>query len=107
MIMEKPPLERDITAEITAWLRRQEECWFYKVAAKPAMVKEGSFARQKTGIPDLLIVYHGRNVFIEIKRPGGKLRPNQQSEISKIIGAGGEVFVAFSLADVKKILVGE
>ena len=100
-----PILERDITADITKWLSKQKECWWYKVTAKPAQVKEGSFARQRTGIPDLCVIYQGRNVWFEVKRPGGKLRPNQQNEIGKIQAARGEVFVVYSLDDVKAILV--
>ena len=104
---EKPPLERDITNEITNWLKKQKECWYYKVAAKPAQVKEGSFARQRTGIPDLSVIYRGRSVWFEVKRPGGKLRPNQAKEIARMQAAGAEVFLVRSLEEVKTILLGE
>jgi hypothetical protein len=31
-----------------------------------------------TGVPDLLVGYHGLNILIEVKMPGKKLRPAQE-----------------------------
>ena len=33
--------------------------------------------RTSAGIPDLIVLGHGFCLFVEVKRPGGKLRPSQ------------------------------
>ena len=35
------------------------------------------------GVPDRLIIYNGNVLFVELKKPGGKLRPDQIKCISK------------------------
>ena len=42
------------------------------------------------GYPDLLCIGHGRAFFMEIKRPGKKLRPNQHLRRNQLRSAGIE-----------------
>ena len=45
------------------------------------------------GIPDRLIIHHGRCIFVELKRPGCKPRPLQVSVIEKLKDHGAEVLI--------------
>lgn len=54
-----------------------------------------------TGCPDILgQLNDGRVLAIEVKRPSGKLRPEQDAFLSKAAGAGACAFVARSVDDV-------
>lgn len=54
----------------------------------------------ENGIPDLLALKNGRAVFIEVKRPGGKIAPLQEYRIEKLIQNGFTAFIAKSTEDV-------
>lgn len=41
-----------------------------------------------TGWPDRLIMRNGRHLWIELKRPGGKLRPSQLKRMQKLAASG-------------------
>lgn len=87
-------LEGPITQRILKWLRKQPECFAYKVVAQP---------KQMTGVPDISCVWRGWSVWIEVKSPSNKVgpTPNQIRRMNQIEEAGGIVFVAKSLANVK------
>lgn len=55
----------------------------------------------KPGIPDVLVVYQGRAIFIEMKRPGGRLSPAQKTMHERITSAGGVVEVCRSVDEVE------
>jgi len=52
------------------------------------------------GISDILGVYKGRFLAIEVKRPGGRVSPEQRAFIERINDEGGIGFVAYSVDDV-------
>lgn len=54
------------------------------------------------GVPDLLVGYRGQNILIEVKRPGQKLKPDQQKWAADWLGQ--MVFVAKSVDDGLHIL---
>jgi hypothetical protein len=87
-------LEGPITKKILNWLRKQPECFAYKVVAQP---------KQMSGVPDISCVWRGWSVWIEVKSPSNKRgpTPNQLQRMKQIEAAGGIVFVARSLANVK------
>ena len=58
----------------------------------------------KPGIPDVLIVWQGRAIFVEIKRPGGRLSPAQKAMHERITSAGAVVTTCFSAEDVERYL---
>jgi len=49
------------------------------------------------GWPDLLVVYKGRTILVELKRPEGVLSEDQERVHARIRSEGGEVFVWRSL----------
>jgi hypothetical protein len=91
------PLESSITrsiqkhAESAGW-------WALKVHGGPF---------QTAGIPDLLLVKHGRAVFLEVKQPGKKATAIQERRIKEIQEIGGAVAgVVTSLDEAKAVLSG-
>jgi len=52
------------------------------------------------GIADILGIYHGRFLAIEVKRPGIKASDNQQAFLDSVNEAGGIGFVAWFPEDV-------
>ncbi len=47
----------------------------------------------KAGIPDLLCLKNGRTVFIEVKRPGGKVSELQRLRMAELLKQGFEVII--------------
>lgn len=58
------------------------------------------------GAPDLIALKGGRGFAIEVKRPGGRLRPSQRMEHARLEAAGVPVVVAYGLEDVARFLEG-
>lgn len=49
----------------------------------------------KAGIPDLLCLKQGRTVFIEVKRPGGKVSALQRLRMAELLKQGFEVIITY------------
>lgn len=45
------------------------------------------------GVPDRLLIGHGQTIFVEVKRPGEKVRPLQQVVINDMIKHGATVHI--------------
>ncbi len=56
------------------------------------------------GISDILGCYQGRFLAIEVKKPGGRVSPDQETFIARVNEEGGIAFVAWSVDDVVKQL---
>jgi len=59
----------------------------------------------KRGIPDIIAIKNNRVLFLECKRPGGRLSEWQQQFQDDINGQGGEYYVVRCLEDVIKIIL--
>lgn len=57
-----------------------------------------------SGIPDILICYHGHFAAIELKCGKNKTTPLQDYVLEKIYDAGGSTCVAYSLDEVKNFI---
>ena len=55
------------------------------------------------GIADLYAIRDGEHVWIEVKRPTGKLSEHQEKFKTQIEAAGGEYIVARDIADVEHL----
>ena len=60
--------------------------------------------RFTSGIPDLLVIYEGKHVFIELKTPVGIISSIQKYMINKINSAGGMAVVCRSVDDVINVM---
>jgi hypothetical protein len=87
----KPQSETEITNAIRGLLKSLG-VWHYKHWQGPMS--------QPKGISDLVGIWQGRYLAIEVKRPGGRLRPDQQRFIDRVRIEGGIAFVARSVDDV-------
>lgn len=54
----------------------------------------------KAGIPDILTIYQGRVLFLEVKTPKGRLHDSQRERIPEIEQAGAGVVIVRSVDDV-------
>ena len=86
--------EKEITAAIRGYLRT--------VGIFHWKVMQGLGCEK--GVPDILGLYKGKMLVIEVKGPRGKLNRNQELFIDRINREGGIAFVARSVADVLKEL---
>jgi hypothetical protein len=75
--------EARITADIRKALRPME------LAGTLFVVKVAGGPRQRRGLPDLLLVFKGRAIWLEIKALGEYPTPLQEATLRKIRGAGG------------------
>lgn len=59
----------------------------------------------KAGVPDRLVVMPGgRCLFVELKRPGGKLRPLQTFWKTRLEAQGADYFVVDSFEGVEQVM---
>jgi hypothetical protein len=58
----------------------------------------------KRGVPDLIIIYRGRVVAIELKAPGGTRSPAQKLMHAQLSAAGALVYTATSIEEVESFL---
>ena len=57
------------------------------------------------GLPDLMCVYKGRIICIEVKIPGNVPTKLQEVTLGKLTDAGAICCIAYSIEDVEKMLV--
>ena len=88
-------LERDITTRILRYLKTVPHCFCWKQHG-------GQYGM--SGLPDIICCINGIFVAFEVKTNTGKLSELQKIAIRRIKEAGGVVFVARCLDDVKSIL---
>jgi hypothetical protein len=80
-------LEKDIERKACEWAKSQG--WLVYKFTSP----------NRRSVPDRLFIREGRVVFIEFKRPGGRLTEMQRREIRKLQLHGIKAEVAYSVED--------
>ena len=88
----KPPLEKDITRQIRAYLNMRG-IWHFKVWQGLGSVK---------GVADIIGIYNGRPLAIEVKTVRGKLSEHQERFLTRWRNEGGIAIVARSVEDVEQ-----
>lgn len=88
------PTETAIRTQIAHYLRG--------IGARPIKYHGGPMS--ETGIPDLLVCYRGRFVYIETKRPGEHPTPIQIQRMAELDKAGAIGGVATRLIDAMIII---
>lgn len=58
----------------------------------------------RSGTPDLMILWRGRAIFIELKAPAGRLSDAQKDAALAITFAGGLAYSARSVEEVEELL---
>jgi Holliday junction resolvase len=91
--------EGKIKTKIQEYLRRLrlsgDPLWFFKVHGG---------AMQMAGVPDLLVLYRGTLLAIEIKRPGEDATRLQKHTLTTMAAAGAAALVATSVEDVRQVI---
>ena len=109
MIKEKKILEKDIQREICDWLHA-EGFFFWRQNNTPIFDRKfGGFRAMAKytyrGLPDIMILYSGKFIGLEVKVPDYWKRTDGQIEIQdKILNNGGVYAIATSLEEAKSII---
>jgi penicillin-binding protein-related factor A (putative recombinase) len=105
------PLEKEIEKSILEYLEHLPECYAWKnVTGGFFNTKTKTFRKQTNkfainGTSDILGIYKGKFLAIEVKRPSNKVRPQEQLNfINQINIMGGKAFFATSIDDVREAL---
>lgn len=101
------PLESEIKHEIIWFLQLHRVFCWVNVSTGIYDQRAGKFRKlngygMRTGVPDILGIFRGRPLAIEVKRPGQKPTQNQAVFIKEFSEAGGLAFVATCIDDIKK-----
>jgi len=85
--------EAAITEAIMRWLR-----------SRGAHVIKTHGGPQRRGLPDLIGVFRGRALALEVKRPGGRPTRLQEYELGRWAAAGAAAAIVTSVDDVKRLI---
>lgn len=101
------PREADIQRAILDYLRAHPMVsWRARMNTGAATTEAGGFIRFAfRGCPDIIgQLTDGRFLGIEVKRPGGKVSPEQAAFIERVNRHHGVACVAYSVEDVERLL---
>lgn len=103
-LFQRTATEAEIKRQICEWLELKR-CFFW-VQRSSGMMRGKAYSSRytKTGVPDILGVWNGQMIGIEVKRPGGRVSDDQAEFLTALNKAGGIGLVAYSLEDVIKTL---
>lgn len=99
-------LEKDIEREILTWLNLQPRCKAWKNKSQGTFdPTKGIFRRNggaftEKGTSDILGIYRGKMLCIEVKSAKGRLRPEQKEFLQRMADLGAVCMMARSLEDV-------
>lgn len=103
------PKEKDIQNLILQWLMMQRDCMAWQNdnvgiydSARKVYRSRPKYAL--AGIADILGIWRGLPLAIEVKRPGGKVSPLQTAFLDRFELNGGISIIAYSLDDVLREL---
>jgi penicillin-binding protein-related factor A (putative recombinase) len=104
-----PLLERDIKRQIVQWLQYKQCFVWVNHSTGIFDPTQGRFRKlngfgQIRGTADLLGIWKGKPLAIEVKTPTGRLSQYQAIFLERFAKAGGIAFVARSVEDVAKAL---
>ena len=93
--------ESQLTTHIKkSLLRARPDMWMIKVHGGPM---------QQPGVPDLIGVWQGQFIALEVKHPNSAhpVTPRQQHAIDRITAAGGLAAVVSSVAEAARVVLGD
>jgi hypothetical protein len=87
-----------------AKLTKKIRAVFEREGARVFKIQASEESHQEVGIPDTLICLWGQFVGMEVKQPGGKLRPLQRVVLHEIFKAGGVAAVVETVEQAESLL---
>ena len=107
--MSRNHQEDRLHCQIAGYLRLAEPPGFFWTSIENRGEGQREGARRKrrgcrAGVPDILTIYQGRVLFLEVKTPKGRLSPNQKERIPEIELAGARVVIVRSVDDIFEAL---
>lgn len=107
----KGPSEYQIERSICDYLKAKKLFFWKTISTGFYDAQLGRFRKQvspyaRKGVPDILLVYKGKLIGIEIKSATGRLSDSQRAFGEELLLAGGIYFVARSIEDVQNVLGG-
>lgn len=60
--------------------------------------------KTRCGVPDIQFIYYGNTVWLEVKKPGGKVSDIQEWTLERLRNNNHKAYVVYSLQEVKEIL---
>lgn len=104
--------EKQIEKMILQYLFLLPNCFAWKEDGQGVVVGTGSNKRmlkisgryRVKGKSDILGIYNGKFIAIEVKKPGGRVSKDQENFIAAIKAVGGHGCVAYSLDDARKFI---
>lgn len=110
-------LEKDIQKQIMEWLEYRPNCFVWRQNAGMRVGKYTNKVGQTSthafrsasvqGISDIIGIWHGRPLAIEVKQPKKEPTPEQRQFLDRFRAAGGIAIVAHSLDEVMSGLLNE
>lgn len=102
-------LEKEIQKVILQWLRLQKDAFVWRqnsgAVTRTYNGKTRFYRNQDVeGIADIIGIWKGRPLAIEVKRPGGIPSDTQRAFLQEFENHGGIAIVATSLESVEKVL---
>lgn len=100
------PLEKDIQKSILDYLKaRRIFCWKEHSGGIYKPDGSGYIPLGLKGKADILGIYKGKMLAVEVKRPSGRLSADQEYFLKRVRENGGIAIVAHSIDDVEKVLL--
>lgn len=98
------PTETQIQSSILKWLKYQRGIKAIRVntTGVPIRTKTGKLRLKKNeakGMSDILAVYQGKAIFLEVKKPGGRVSKDQKSLLTEFANVGALCKVVYSLEE--------
>lgn len=105
----KPVLEKDIKREIMRYLQLHGVLAWVNTSTGIFDAKRGTYRKlngigMRVGVSDILGIYHGKFLAIEVKGPTGRLTQEQALFLKDVNDHGGIAFMARSVDEVRTIL---
>jgi len=107
--IENDYTEKDIESIILDWINRNPNGFAFKINTMGVYDKSiGGYRKTGKytlkGTSDILGIWHGAPLAIEVKKIGGRVSDDQKAFLKKYYDRGGIAFVAYSLEEVKRHL---
>lgn len=103
------PLEKQIQNQILEWLNAQPHCKAWQTQSGAIYDPTRKTFRKPpkwapVGVADIIGIWHGYFLAIEVKRPGGRVSQHQRQWLVDMVNQGAIAMIAFSMEDVVGLL---